>query len=354
MKILHVLNSNRFSGAENVVCQIIRMMKDDTDFDMVYCSRDGQIREALIERNIKFAPVNDLTMKELKRVINEQKPDIVHAHDMRASFVASLVCGPIELISHIHNNAFDSRNISLKSIAYYIAAKKAQHIFWVSQSAFEGYAFKNSFKQKSSVLSNIIDMEQLYNKMSFDQNSYDYDVVYLGRLTYPKNPQRLMKVCELLMKKKPDIKVAVIGTGEFEEEVKNLATAYKINGNVTFLGFQSNPLKILHDSKVMIMTSRWEGTPMCALEALSVGVPIVSTPVDGLKDLVINSETGYLCEYDEGLTDAIMKLIDNKEHRRQLSENALMKARIVNNKEQYKNQIIGLYKLLDKSDENYL
>ena len=54
MKILHLLQSNRFSGAENVVCQIIRMFENEPNIEMVYCSRDGQIREALNERNINY------------------------------------------------------------------------------------------------------------------------------------------------------------------------------------------------------------------------------------------------------------------------------------------------------------
>ena len=54
MRIIHLLQSSKFSGAENVVCQIISMMEND-DVEMAYCSCDGQIREALSERNIKFA-----------------------------------------------------------------------------------------------------------------------------------------------------------------------------------------------------------------------------------------------------------------------------------------------------------
>lgn len=44
---------------------------------------------------------------------------------------------------------------------------------------------------------------------------------------------------------------------------------------------------------MMIMTSLWEGTPMCALEALAMGIPIVSTPVDGLCDLIENGKNGF-------------------------------------------------------------
>ena len=194
MKVLHLLQSNRFSGAENVVCQIIGMMKNEPNIEMVYCSRDGQISEALNERNIAFAPIKELSVKEVKRVIKEQKPDIIHAHDMGASFVAARACGKIPLISHIHNNNFNSRGLSAKSIAYYFAARKSKHIFWVSQSSFDGYAFHKSLKGKSSVLYNIIDVNALYEKTELDGNSYNYDVIYVGRLTYPKDPQRLMRV----------------------------------------------------------------------------------------------------------------------------------------------------------------
>lgn len=126
MKVLHLLESPRFSGAENVVCQIILMLKDEIEF--VYCSRDGQIREALQERNIKFCPIKKLSVSEVKRVIKEEKPDLIHAHDMRASFYAALVCGRIPLISHIHNNNFDSRGLSVKSILYFLR-QKGQGIF---------------------------------------------------------------------------------------------------------------------------------------------------------------------------------------------------------------------------------
>ena len=57
MKVLHLLQSDRFSGAENVVCQIIGMMKNEPNIEMVYCSSDGPIRDALAERKIKFVPL---------------------------------------------------------------------------------------------------------------------------------------------------------------------------------------------------------------------------------------------------------------------------------------------------------
>ncbi len=344
MKVLHLLQSGRFSGAENVVCQIIGMMKDEPDMEMVYCSSDGQIREALDERDIRFAPLSNFSINEIKQVIEKEKPDIIHAHDMRASLYAAIACGNIPLVSHIHNNAFDSRGISVKSIAYIFAAWKAKSIFWVSQSAFDGYAFHKLFKKKSSVLYNIIDIDALYEKMSLDEKEYDYDVIYLGRLTFPKNPQRLMNVFRLVKERKPDIKIGVIGTGDMQDETIGLAQEYDLLDNVEFLGFQSNPLKMLYDSKVMVMTSRWEGTPMCVLEAMALGVPIVSTPVDGLKDLIKNGENGYLSDDDEVLADKICEIVNSREIHDAMGKLSKEISAETQNKQIYKEKIMSQYR----------
>lgn len=344
MKILHLLQSNRFSGAENVVCQIIGLMKNETDIQMAYCSRDGQIREALEERRIKYYPIKELTFAEVKRIIKEYKPDVIHAHDMRASYVAAKACGKIALVSHIHNNAFNSRGMSVKSIAYLYAALKAKHIFWVSNSSYIGYCFHALLKKKSSVLYNIIDIDALYNKMHKDRNEYNYDVVYLGRLTHQKNPHRLLSVFKMLIDKKPDIKIAVIGTGELETEIHQLASELKIDQNVEFLGFQSNPYKMLYNAKLMIMTSRWEGTPMCVLEAMALGVPVVSTPTDGVKDIVEDGKTGYLSDSDDVLVRRAVDIITNSTIYSMLKDNAKEKSLILNDIETYKKSIFKAYK----------
>lgn len=314
-KVLHLLNTNRFSGAENVVCQIIEMFKNESDYEMLYCSKDGEIRSALEERDIPFVALKELSVRELKRVINEYNPDIIHAHDMKATFVASRACGNRILISHIHNNAYDSRGVSLKSIAYLWAAKKVKHIFWVSDSSYQGYCFKSLLRKKSEVLYNVINIDKLYEKAQKDLGEYNYDVIYLGRFSYAKNPQRMISVCKKIVNKKPDAKIAIVGTGELEEDVKSLAKSLQLDSNLTFFGFCPNPLKILQGAKVMIMTSRWEGTPMCALESMALGVPIVSTPVDGLKKLIKNGESGYLSDDDEKIVNEIVRLITDDDLR---------------------------------------
>lgn len=343
MKVLHLLSSDRYSGAENVACQIIDMFRDDETVEMVYCSPDGQIREALAERDVTYAPISRVCVKEVKRVIREYQPDLVHAHDIRAGVIAALSCGRVPMISHVHNNDF--RGLSVKAMAYWIAAKKAKHIFWVSQSAYSGYMFRGLFKKKSSVLYNVIDEERLYEKMRSDSNEYTYDVVYVGRLTYQKNPQRLMRVLRMLADEIPSVRVGIIGTGDLAEEAQQLCRDLALEQNVQFLGFQSNPLKMMHCAKAMLMTSRYEGTPMCALEAIALGLPIVSTPVDGLKDVILTGETGYLSDDDEVLAGHLSDILRDTELHARLSDGAKALSSKINDKNTYKEKIQKVIRL---------
>ena len=256
----------------------------------------------------------------------------------------ALCCGKIPLISHIHNNAYDARGLSAKSIAYLLAGFRAKHIFWVSNSSYEGYVFHRLFAKKSSVLYNIIDAKRIFAMRDSDENTYDFDMIYLGRLTYQKDPQRLMRLSAALKARKPDIKVAVVGAGELEGETKVLCRELDLQDNVHFLGFQSNPIKMVADSKAMILTSRWEGTPMCALEAMALGTPVVSTPSDGMKDLIENGVDGYLSDEDVVLAEDILKIVENPDHRRLLSENAAKKFAQINDEEKYNDTILACYR----------
>ncbi len=344
MKVLHVLNSRVYSGAEKVASQIIKTFEKQ-GMEMIYCSPESEmVTNMLAEQQIRYRSVPSLTPGNLKKIIAEEKPDRIHAHDMRATLVSALCCGKIPLISHIHNNAYDSRGLTVKSIGYLFGGWKARKIIWVSKSAYEGYFFHKWFAGKSQVLYNILDTRQILARKAQDPEDYDYDVIFVGRLTYPKNPQRLMQLSRLLADRKKDVKIAIVGSGELEDETRQLCSALGLQENVFFLGFQSNPMKMIHDSKAMILTSRWEGTPMCALEAMALGTPVVSTPTDGLKDLVDDGINGYLAETDEALAEKLLKIIESPEHRAFLSENIRKKYAQVNDEAAYERAIAACYR----------
>lgn len=343
-RVLHILPSNRFSGAENVVCQIIHMFCDRRDdYEMIYCCPEGPIRFALRERNIQFKPIQKMSINELKGVIRRVNPDIIHAHDMKASVYASVVCGKIPLVSHIHNNDFDSRKPSLKAIMFMYAAIKAKHVFWVSNSALKEYCFSWLFANKSSLLRNIIDPHDAQVKAEMADNKECYDIVYIGRLSYPKNPKRVISIVKAVAEIFPNIRVAIVGTGELEEETKQAVEEAGLNTCIHFLGFISNPLGILKNAKLMIMASRWEGTPMCALEAMALGVPIVSTPTDGLNELIQNGINGYLSNEDDVLVKHCVDLLSDDQLRTHLSIAQLSKSDELNSVHTYMDSLLKYY-----------
>ena len=117
--VLHILNTNELSGAENVVCTIIKNM--DNNYKMIYCSPNGPISQKLKEENIIFSPLKKLSYKEVKKTIETIKPDIIHAHDNRATVIASLFSKKYKIISHIHGNNIIMNSFNAKSFLFYIS-----------------------------------------------------------------------------------------------------------------------------------------------------------------------------------------------------------------------------------------
>lgn len=343
MKILHLLSSNQFSGAENVACQIISMFKGKADYDMVYCSPDGKIRTALDQRSIPFQPLKKMNCHNLRSIIKQYKPDLIHAHDVRASILAAKFSRSCRIISHIHNNHMGMRKISLKSLLYFITLPKYKHIFWVSQSAYDSFYFKNAAKDKSSILYNTINIQELQTRVATDQNDYTFDIVHIGRLTHQKNPQRLIEVLRLCIGKMPNLQCAVIGDGELRQEVEALILQHGLENNIHLLGYRNNPAKILQSAKVMLLVSRYEGTPMCALEAMALGVPIVSTPTDGMCELVDDGETGFLSNNDSLLAEHVVNIVNDIDLYRTLSTHTKKRGNELLNTKTYSEKIQKIY-----------
>ena len=139
------------------------------------------------------------------------------------------------------------------------------------------------------------------------------------------------------------ITAAVIGSGDLASEISNLVDIKKLQSNIDLLGYSNNPLPKVKNAKVFLMTSRWEGTPMCVLEALAIGTPVVSTPVDGVNDLIVNGENGFLSNDDVILAKKTVEIIKNDSLRREMSEKAKMQSEIYNSITSYKNKLMEIY-----------
>ena len=264
MKVLHVLSSNKFSGAENVVCQIIKMFKGEVE--MTYCSPNGEIKKTLENMNIQFFPLEKLNVKNLKKVVAEFKPDIIHAHDIRACMVVSRI-KKIKKIAHIHCNHEKMRKYSLRSFIAKHVLNKFSKVIWVSKESEREFIFKNSIRNKSMVLENIVSLEDINLRKEKAKLTQGYDVVYCGRLVDIKDPLRILEIAKLVDR---NLNFGIIGDGELSVQLEEKINEYGLENRVKLLGFVENPYKIIENSGVMLLTSKSEGTPMTVLERLSL------------------------------------------------------------------------------------
>ena len=134
----------------------------------------------------------------------------------------------------------------------------------------------------------------------------------------------------------------MIGAGILEEECIQLIKLKNLESNISMLGFMENPYGILSNAKVLCITSDWEGFGLVAVEALSLGVPVLATSVGGLTGIV-TPDCGALCESDEMFIDEINKLISSIDYRQKKSRNAFQRAGFLNNIDAYTETINKVY-----------
>lgn len=343
IKVLHVLLSGHFSGAENVACQIIENFKQEQIFDMAYASQDGSIRKILNKKKIKFLPMNKLNLLELKRIIRDYQPDIIHAHDATASVLSAVIAPNCPVISHLHSNPPWLKSINKNSLIYLFTSFFMNKILIVSNAITQEYIFRKCIQSKILSIGNPINKEniQLLSKKDLNINE-KLDVIYIGRLDFPKNPIKYIEIIYKLKKKIPNVKAGIVGDGVQLQECKNLIEKLNLKDNIILYGFMENPYPILKNSKCLCITSDWEGYGLVAVEALSLGKPVVCTNVGGLPSL-INDKCGKLCNESCEIESELYNLISNTDYLLSKSRGALVQVEMLEEKIKYMKIIEDVY-----------
>lgn len=306
-KVLHVLSSNMFSGAENVVCTII---ENNKKYDMFYCCPKGSIEQILKEKNIKYIPLKRLSPCCIKRICKKNNIDILHAHDYKASFCAAISGFKGKIISQLHVNWHFSSTWNLYTILYKLVMNKFYKIIAVSEEIVKEAVFVKNNEEKFVVIDNVVDKNNVIDK-SQNFNTKSYDIIYVGRLTKVKRPELVIEITKKLTKKYPKIKTCVIGKGELEEECKNLIKKYHLEKNIDMLGFQNNPFPYIKNSKVALLPSLHEGLPMSVIECMILNTPVLNGGVDGLETLFKNNKE-YICNNIDEYCKKIELILTNK------------------------------------------
>jgi glycosyltransferase involved in cell wall biosynthesis len=145
-----------------------------------------------------------------------------------------------------------------------------------------------------------------------DRLGLEFDKIYfvfVGRLTQIKRPDRLLDIARFLKVNYPDSHILVAGAGELLATIKNESDTHGLP--MTFLGWRSDIDLILSAGDIAILCSDNEGIPLTLIQASQAGLPIVSTDVGSVNDIVIDGVTGFLTEVSsEGLIQGITRLLE--------------------------------------------
>lgn len=350
-KIMHLFLSNIYSGAENVAITIIEQLKDKYDF--TYVCRSGPIINILKEKNINYIILNKMSVWEIKNVIKNNKPDLVHAHGFTTSVRYAFTNCRVPYISHLHNNKPWLKSMNIKSYLYLLAAKKAKKILTVSESIKNEYVFSKKVDNKFYNIGNPVSMNKVLDKVNSEKKSNQYDICCVARLTEQKNPEKFLRIISNLKKMIPEIKAVWVGDGDMKDLIINKVNKLGLNKNIEFIGFKKNPYKYMYNSKLFVLTSDWEGYGLVAFEAIALGIPCVVSNVGGLPNIV-DSTCGKLCNDDKDFIDEIINLLQNHEEYAKRCKGAIQKAKVLENLKEYVEKIDDVYQENIKKENSYL
>jgi len=145
-----------------------------------------------------------------------------------------------------------------------------------------------------------------------------------GRLVNSKNIPLLLKSFSILFKGKGG-GLLIIGDGEEKESIKELVKKLGITEQVLITGWTDNPYQYMKQSDVFVLSSNWEGLPTVLLEAMALGIPVISTDCPyGPKEIIGYNEYGLLIPMNDvySLVNALRQMLDSdsrKDHYKRMS-----------------------------------
>jgi glycosyltransferase involved in cell wall biosynthesis len=141
-------------------------------------------------------------------------------------------------------------------------------------------------------------------------------VTHIGRFAVQKNHALLVEAFAQVHSDAP-LYLLLVGGGELEDAVREQVVELGLQERVRFLGVRADVPAILNASDLFVLSSRWEGNPMSVMEALAAGLPVVSTAVGGVPELVREGVTGLLVPSEDtgALACALQALVDDPARR---------------------------------------
>ena len=154
-------------------------------------------------------------------------------------------------------------------------------------------------------------------------------VVTVGRISYQKNHESLLRAWAKVARRYPDWKLAIYGSGELSSQLQRQITDMGLQDSVSAPGSVSDPLRRMAEGSIFALTSRFEGFALVIIEAAAVGLPIVSyTCPCGPREAINDGTDGLLVPFgnEDAFADALLRLIENPDLRAEMGNNAKLMA----------------------------
>lgn len=251
-------------------------------------------------------------IRSLRRIFLTEKPDVVVSFIDTGSFYTSIALAGLKIIhvcSERNNPAFYPHNKLIRFMRLF-AFQRCQAIVFQTEGARDFFGKK--IRNKGVIIGNPIENNTI-QRVDFSQ--INNTIVAFGRLEKQKNYTMLIDAFFLFAAQNPLFELHIYGRGKMQKELEMKIDSLGLSEVVKLCGFADNVPNILSKSKIFALSSLHEGLPNALLEALSSGIPSISTdcPPGGPKQLLNGCRGSLLVENDSSLAFAeAIKTINSK------------------------------------------
>ena len=316
-------------------------------FDEVCASGVDAVRIPGLGREPR--PTADLAaLRQLRRELDAFQPDVVHTHATKAGLLGRLASRGRSWarVHTFHGHVLEgyfSRPMS-RALAWSerrLAKSTAQLLAVSEQTKRDLVRLGVADEAQIDVVPPGVELSSLLSLdapcgpsgVSFREScgcaEGDLLVGVIGRLAEVKRPELALQAFRSASKKTPRLRLVFVGDGASREELLTALAAWDPaeRARVTLAGNQHDMQRVHEACDMVLLSSRTEGMPVALIEAGAAGLPVISTPVGGVPELVLDGETGRLADGVEGLAMALCELSANDELRLRMGQAARARVR---------------------------
>jgi len=212
-------------------------------------------------------------------------------------------------------NVFDSTTIGKLSIPLKHVISNSKHLIANSPDTAQSYIQFTNKKLIINIIGNPAYSDKKNEKTEV-KNHTNY-LIAVGRLEPQKNYNLMLEAFSLVIKSYPDLKLFILGTGSLESEIKSKIKSLHLNKNVELKGFVKNPSIFYKKATAFVLSSNFEGFGNVIVEAMSYGLPVISTDCPGGPNFILNKPNlGEICKISnpKSMAQKIINVIEHPEN----------------------------------------